>query len=687
MSALLIIGLKNAILVIPLALLALAIGRWSRRPALSHLLWTLVLVKLLTPPLVHVPVGWQLDVAKWLEAGSTPGGYGTDVANGTNTHGTNGVQGASRNSRLIGSRVGSSPRRGPVRNSSQASMTGKTGAVAAAPSVFSWARLWSLKIEILAGIWLLGSLVVLTKLIWMSYQFHRFLQLVERRHESLGPRAAELALRARITIAPRVIVVDSVVSPMLWGMGRRACLVFPAKLVSRLSAAELDALLLHELAHFARGDHWVRVLELVSSVLYWWHPVFWWARHELEIAEEQCCDAWVVEHQSGARISYAEALLATIDFLHDPATARPPVACGLGEVPFLRTRLTQIMRGQVAARLPSWVTALLMIVGALCSPLEPALWAKARDERAPIDTRRRTSSTVVIPLADRSAASTTPQTPGTSADDQPAPPTSPPRISDAVANVFPGKLTRPLMSSRQPGQVWAAASSPDGKHLLEARVGGRTRLASMRLDLTAHQITSVSFAPNSRAFISGHEDAVVRRWDSDTGGVLQSYRGCDAPITSVHYSPAGDRLAAGTRSGDVVVCDVEAGDELGRLEYPGPAVSCVRWSPRGDRLAVSLGDWSDHNQSQLVVWSPLDDTVSFDQALPQPVGALDWNDSQNTLIVAGWDGYSQVLSQTTGEVVSVTQVDKDLVSAAAWSADCLLVNRGVRIESRVGFSR
>src|SRR5438552_1749586 len=66
MSWLLVPLLKNAILVVPLALIALGAGRWSRRPALAHLLWVLVLIKLVTPPLIDVPLGWRLDVETWL---------------------------------------------------------------------------------------------------------------------------------------------------------------------------------------------------------------------------------------------------------------------------------------------------------------------------------------------------------------------------------------------------------------------------------------------------------------------------------------------------------------------------------------------------------------------------------------------------------------------------------------------
>src|SRR4029453_13556267 len=71
MSWLVMACLKNAFLALPLVLAALAVGRLSRRPAFAHVLWVLVLVKLITPPLVDVPLGWKLDVEAWL--GGEPG--------------------------------------------------------------------------------------------------------------------------------------------------------------------------------------------------------------------------------------------------------------------------------------------------------------------------------------------------------------------------------------------------------------------------------------------------------------------------------------------------------------------------------------------------------------------------------------------------------------------------------------
>ena len=50
MDTLLHVGLGNALAATVLALLAAATGRLCRRPAVTHALWLLVLLKLVTPP-------------------------------------------------------------------------------------------------------------------------------------------------------------------------------------------------------------------------------------------------------------------------------------------------------------------------------------------------------------------------------------------------------------------------------------------------------------------------------------------------------------------------------------------------------------------------------------------------------------------------------------------------------------
>ncbi|MBY0230956.1 MAG: hypothetical protein K2W96_16850, partial [Gemmataceae bacterium] len=56
--ALLEAAFSNLVAALLLAVVALVVGKCCRRPAVTHLLWVLVLLKLVTPPLVRVPVPW-----------------------------------------------------------------------------------------------------------------------------------------------------------------------------------------------------------------------------------------------------------------------------------------------------------------------------------------------------------------------------------------------------------------------------------------------------------------------------------------------------------------------------------------------------------------------------------------------------------------------------------------------------
>src|SRR5436190_20199656 len=70
LSWLMTTALINAALATLLALVALVISRLVRSPALTHLLWVVVLLKLLTPPLIHVPIAWKLAILPERGAGA-----------------------------------------------------------------------------------------------------------------------------------------------------------------------------------------------------------------------------------------------------------------------------------------------------------------------------------------------------------------------------------------------------------------------------------------------------------------------------------------------------------------------------------------------------------------------------------------------------------------------------------------
>jgi beta-lactamase regulating signal transducer with metallopeptidase domain len=340
-----------------LAVLAAALCRICRRPALAHGLWLLVLLKLLTPPLVNVPLPWFNDAAV-----AAPG----DVALAPALPDDLALADDAR-----------------VADEIQAVLP-EVGAVDTRnyPEAFSGfiPRAW---VEPVFGVWLAGSLLCLGWIAVSTYRFQKLLRFAQLAPNDVQELVTELAGRLKLRRPPRVWLVPGSVSPMLWAFACRPRMLFPTRLLESLDRDKLQTLLAHELAHWQRRDHWIRFLELVVQVIYWWHPAVWWIRGELHEAEEQCCDAWVVAALAGADRTYALALLETAAFVSHARPRLPAIASGIGQLPHLRRRLTMIMSGQTSKTL-NWAGCLGLACLALA--LLPLVPGRAQDtERRPLD--------------------------------------------------------------------------------------------------------------------------------------------------------------------------------------------------------------------------------------------------------------------------------------------------------------
>ena len=100
--------------------------------------------------------------------------------------------------------------------------------------------------------------------------------------ESVGER---LGLRR----APRLLVSERLASPALIGWWRPA-IVVPVAMLTRLSTAQVEAVLAHELAHLRRSDHAVNALLAIAEVLLFFHPVVWRLLREVRKQRELCTD-------------------------------------------------------------------------------------------------------------------------------------------------------------------------------------------------------------------------------------------------------------------------------------------------------------------------------------------------------------------------------------------------------------
>lgn len=350
------VGLSNAAAAVVLAIVALAVSLCCRRPAVVHAMWLLVLIKLVTPPLVHIPVPMPASPAadgfadRSLPARVEPSPCVPEQTDEDPDEPDVIVLPPIREERIVGDFE--------VANKEAVQ-------IADTPPVFPWIR-------VVGWTWLGGSVLWFALAGLRLWRFGRLLRLGRPAPRALLARMRRLADRVGLASPPEVRMLSGRLAPMIWGTGR-PLLLLPEGLEEQVGEDGLDTLLLHELSHLRRGDHLVRWLEFVALGLFWWLPVTWFARRELREAEEQCCDAWVVRTMPGAEKLYATALVEALDFLSQPTTAIPPLASALGQVADLKRRLTMIMRGTTPHLLGR--PAGLAVFGLACFllPLVPSL--------------------------------------------------------------------------------------------------------------------------------------------------------------------------------------------------------------------------------------------------------------------------------------------------------------------------
>ena len=109
-------------------------------------------------------------------------------------------------------------------------------------------------------------------------------------------------------VQPVVLRVSrDVISPMAMGIWWTTVML-PLSVVTSLPAAQLEAVLAHELAHIRRWDYVCNLLQTVIECLFFFHPAVWWMSRRTRELREICCDEIAARTCADPGI-YAEALL------------------------------------------------------------------------------------------------------------------------------------------------------------------------------------------------------------------------------------------------------------------------------------------------------------------------------------------------------------------------------------------
>ena len=86
-------------------------------------------------------------------------------------------------------------------------------------------------------------------------------------------------------------------------------ILLPAAMLSGLSPGQVETILLHELYHIRRKDHYINMLQTLMEILFFYHPAIWWISRQMRQEREKAVDEWVVA-QTGSPMAYARALVS-----------------------------------------------------------------------------------------------------------------------------------------------------------------------------------------------------------------------------------------------------------------------------------------------------------------------------------------------------------------------------------------
>ena len=165
--------------------------------------------------------------------------------------------------------------------------------------------------------WLMGVLLAMARVgiaFWsIRTLVRRSIPLVSAEVQGMVDR---LSRAMKLALPPQVRVVLEGLSPCMAGVLKPVILI-PASLISKLSTAELEAILAHEMSHIRRWDYLFSLVQMVVESLLFYHPGVWIISHLIRVDRELCCDDLALSLIPD-RATYVRALAASAGFTHPP---------------------------------------------------------------------------------------------------------------------------------------------------------------------------------------------------------------------------------------------------------------------------------------------------------------------------------------------------------------------------------
>jgi len=324
-------------------------------PRISHVLWLLVLIKLLVPVAPQSPVSlfnlvphdiqdrslwpkWNAGHSDSSETGFEPTVTLTNSESAANFH--------------------------PAPMPKQTEVQRSTGKPSPQTYAYEQDREEPQKMLMIGSIiWLAGLLSLSTYYLYVALRFRtrvgaackldnrEVLSILETCKEKLG-----------ITATIPVYEIDRLHSPCIYGLTRPR-VYLPADIVTIADSRQLTHILLHELTHYKRKDLWLNFLWTIAAMLHWYNPVVWLSLKKIKADQEVACDAGVLEVLGEKESSsYGMTLLMLSRLFNRSASPQVNVSNFFENNKEMKRRITMIAKFKKGAYKLSAAAIILVLV-------------------------------------------------------------------------------------------------------------------------------------------------------------------------------------------------------------------------------------------------------------------------------------------------------------------------------------
>lgn len=163
------------------------------------------------------------------------------------------------------------------------------------------------------SIWivLIWMVITLAKCFQLSFGLYGLYRLKKVKASGAGEYWNERIdmLREQMKIKRHVQLLQSALAKVPSVIGYFSpVILFPCGVLSSMSREEVEAILVHELAHIRRHDFLVNLLQNTLEIIFFFNPAVLWISSLVKVERENCCDDFVIRSSFNRRL-YINALM------------------------------------------------------------------------------------------------------------------------------------------------------------------------------------------------------------------------------------------------------------------------------------------------------------------------------------------------------------------------------------------